>query len=107
MAGRQALLLVSELNRQLGQWQAASVKLKTIAERLSVQRMADAAVVAEARALLELVGAEQERFERTLPGQPAVVVQHSHIKDTQRSFAMVTERLRTTLTLLGVPPERE
>ena len=101
-AGREALVLVRQLNRQLGLWQAASVKLQTMAERLRATGRDDATVEQETRTLLGAVRAAAERFEEMLAGQRAAVAQHGSIKDTRRSFEMVTERLRGSLKLLGV-----
>jgi hypothetical protein len=101
-AGREALMLVRQLNRQLGLWQAASVKLQTMAERLRATGRNDATVEEETRTLMAAVLAAAERFEEMLSGQRAAVAQHGRIKDTRRSFEMVTERLRGSLRLLGV-----
>ena len=101
-AGREALVLVRQLNRQLGLWQAASVKLQTMAERLRATGRDDATVEQETRTLLGAVRAAAERFEEMLAGQRAAVAKHGRIKETRRSFEMVTERLRGSLKLLGV-----
>lgn len=106
-AGREAATLVRQLNRQLGLWQASSVKLHTMAERLSAGGRSDPAVAEEAHALFHAVLAEAERFESLLPGQPLAVVEHSRIKDTRRSFEMISERLWASLKLLGAEPRSE
>lgn len=100
-AGREAAALVRELNRRLGQWQAASVKLHTIAERLKSTGHADAAVRDEAHALFNVVSREAHRFEGLLPDQPEAVARHGRIDDTRRSFEMIAARLRESLKLLG------
>jgi hypothetical protein len=107
LAAREAAALVRELNRQLGYWQAASVKLHTLAQRLKASGNADPAVADETRTLFRVVSAEAERFEGLLPAQSAAVAAHGRIQDTRRSFEMVADRLRSSLKLLGVEPERE
>lgn len=104
LAARQAARFVRDLNRQLGSWQAASVKLHTMATRLKATGRVDASVVEEAEELLRVVSTEARRFEAQLPDYPAEVARHSRIDDTRRSFAMIAERLRNSLGLLGVEP---
>ena len=106
LAGRQAAMLVRELNRRLGAWQATSVKLHAMAQRLKAAGRHDPAVADEAMALLLLVRCEARRFEAMLPDLPPAVSQHGRIKDTSRSFEMITDRLRAALTYLGVEPDR-
>ncbi len=101
VAGREAARFVRDLNRHMGLWQAASVKLHTIALRLRAAGRDDATVAEEAGALLEVVTAEAQRFEAQLPTYPERVARHSRIIDTRRSFAMIADRLRTTIGLLG------
>lgn len=100
-AGREAAALVRELNRRLGQWQASSVKLHTIAERLKSSGYVDPAVIEEADALLKVVSREAHRFEDLLKGQPEAVARHGRIDDARRSFEMIADRLRASLKLLG------
>jgi hypothetical protein len=100
-AGREAAALVRELNRRLGQWQAASVKLHTIAGRLKSNGHADPAVKAEAHALLSVVSREAYRLEDLLSDQPEAVARHGRIEDTRRSFEVIADRLRESLKLLG------
>lgn len=107
MAGRQAAALVRDLNRQLGLWQASSVKLQTIAERLKATGHQNPAVAEELSTLFNVVQAEAERFEGMLPGHPPAVATHGRVKDTRRSFEMVAGRLRLSLQLLGVEPKVE
>jgi hypothetical protein len=102
MAGREAAALVRELNRQMGSWQASSVKIHTIAERLKATGRSDPAIAEEAHTLFHVVIAESQRFEGLLPDQQIAVAEHGRIKDTRRSFEMVTDRLRSSLLLLGV-----
>jgi hypothetical protein len=104
LAGREAATLVRQLNRQLGMWQASSVKLHTMAQRLKSTGRTDPAVAEEARTLFQVVTVEAQRFERMLPGQPSTVANHGRVSDTRRSFNMITERLRESLKLLGSEP---
>lgn len=99
--GRTAAALVRDLNRQLGHWQATSVKIHTIAERLKAAGRTDPSVAEEAKALFRVVSAEAERFQLLLPAQTESVVQHGRIRDTKRSFEMVADRLKASLKLLG------
>jgi hypothetical protein len=101
VAGREASLLVRQLNRQLGQWQASSVKLHAIASRRK-DSGPDEAVTAEALTLLKLVRSETEKFEALIAEQPPMVAEHGRIQDTRRSFEMVTERLVAALRMLGL-----
>jgi len=103
LAGREAASLVRDLNRQLGLWQASSVKIHTMAERLRATGRSDPTVAEEARALFKVVATEAERFESLLPEQREAVTVNSRISDTRRSFEMVTNRLKTSLELLGEP----
>ena len=105
LAGRQAAGLVRDLNRQLGHWQASSVKLHTMAERLKAAGRADPSVVEEANALFHVVKTEAQRFEGLLPEQSSAVATHGRIDDTRRSFDMVSDRIRASLKLLGADPE--
>lgn len=98
-------MLVRELNRRLGAWQATSVKLHAMAQRLKAAGRHDPAVADEAMALLLLVSCEARRFEAMLPDLPAVS-HHGRIRDTSRSFEMITDRLRAALTYVGVEPDR-
>lgn len=107
IVGREAARLVRDLNRQLGRWQALSVKLHTMAGRLKAKRRADPSVVEEAQALFNLVSAEAERFESLVREQSSAVARHGRIGDTRRSFEMVTDRLRAALDLLGVASKVE
>ena len=99
--GREAAALVRELNRRLGEWQATSVKLHTIAGRLKSTGHADPAVKAEAHALLNVVSREAHRFEDLLSDRPEAVARHGRIDDTRRSFEMIADRLQESLKLLG------
>lgn len=101
LAGREAATLVRDLNRRLGSWQAGSIKLHAIAERLKAAGRIDPSVVEEARALLHVVTSEAERFESLLPELSNAVSHHGRIADTRQSFKMVTDRLAATLRLLG------
>lgn len=101
-AGREAAELVRELNRQLGLWQATSVKLHTIATRLKASGRHDPSVAEDVYTLFRVVAAEAERFEGMLPAQRPTVAGHSRINDTRRSFEMVADRLRGSLELLGI-----
>jgi len=107
LAGREAAALVRDLNRRLGTWQAASVKLQTIAQRLGASGSEAHSVAADVRSLFQVVAAEAARFERMLPEQPQSVAEHGRIHDTRRSFEMVAGRLRASLELLGETPEAE
>lgn len=104
LAARQAARFVRDLNRQLGSWQAASVKLHTMAARLKAMGRVDPSVIAEAEELLRAVSTEAHRFEAQLPDHPAEVARHSRIDDTRRSFEMIADRLRSSLRLLGTEP---
>lgn len=101
LAGRQATALVRDLNRQLGVWQASSVKLQTMAERARSAGGADPHVAAEIRALFSAVRTEAHRFEEQLATQPPQVAEHGRIRDTRRSFEMISGRLQQSLRLLG------
>lgn len=107
MAGREAAALVRELNRRIGRWQAASVKLYTMAQRLKATGRADPSVREEAHTLFQVVATEAQRFEELLPEQPSAVARHGRINDTRQSFDMITDRLRASLQLLGANPEAE
>lgn len=107
IAGRDAAVLVRQLNKQLGMWQASSIKLHTMAERLRATGRADPSVVEEAHTLFHVVSAEVERFESLLPTLPAPVANHGRISDTRRSFTMVVDRLHACLQLLGTKPGAE
>ena len=101
--GREAAILVRDLNRQLGVWQGASVKLHTMALRLAASgRTADPAFADQALQLFQVVSTESQRFEAMAGIQPQSVAQHSRINDTRQSFAMVVDRLRACFTLLGI-----
>ncbi|RYE56929.1 MAG: hypothetical protein EOP18_03500 [Rhizobiaceae bacterium] len=107
IAGREAAAFVRELNRQLGLWQASSVKLQTMAERLNSTGRSDPALAEEARALFKTVMTEAERFQGLLPSKPSKIAEHNRIQDTRRSFEMISARLRTSLQILGVEPRSE
>jgi hypothetical protein len=100
-AGREAAALVGELNRQLGLWQASSVKLQTMAERAKSAGRAGSDVASEIRTLFAAVTAEARRFDARLAAQPPEVAEHGRIRDTRRSFEMISGRLRQSLRLLG------
>lgn len=100
--GREAAILVRDLNRQLGVWQAASVKLHTMAQRLAASGRTDPAFADQALQLFEVVSMELQRFEAMAGSQPPSLAQHSRINDTRRSFAMVVDRLRASFRLLGM-----
>ena len=101
LAGREAAALVRDLNRQLGAWQASSVKLHAMAERLRAAGRSDPSLADEAKALFHLVSSEAQRFEQLLSDRPEAVARHGRIDDTRRSFEMVADRLRASLKLLG------
>lgn len=101
LAGREAATLVRDLNRRLGSWQATSVKLHAIAERLKAAGRSDPSVVEEAHALFHVVNAESQRFEDMLPNLSDAVLHHGRIADTRQSFKMVTDRLRASLGLMN------
>jgi hypothetical protein len=107
VAGREAATLVRDLNRRLGSWQAASVKVHTMAQRLKAAGREDPSVAEETRALLKSLAVELEGFEQTLPEQSERVANHGRVNDTRRSFEMIAERLRATLRLLGEPEKVE
>lgn len=101
LAGREAAILVRDLNRQLGAWQGTSIKLHAIAERLNAAGRIDPSIVEEARALFHVVSAESERFESLLPELSDAVSHHGRIADTRQSFKMVTDRLLASLRLMN------
>lgn len=107
LAGREAASLVRDLNRRLGSWQAASVKVHTIAQRLKAAGRGDPSVEEEARALLHALSVEMQRFEAMLPEQSERVANHGRVNDTRRSFEMIAERLKAALRLLGSEPGAE
>jgi len=107
MAGREAAALVRDLNRQIGRWQASSVKLHTMAQRLKSTGSADPSVAEEAHTLFQVVATEAQRFEELLPEQPSAVAGHGRINDTRQSFDMITDRLRASLRLLGANPDAD
>ena len=98
-------MLVRELNRRLGGWQAASVKVQTMAQRLKAAGRSDPSVAEEARALLQAVSGEARRFEDLLTQQSKVVANHGRVTDTQRSFVIIADRLQTSLSLLDAEVE--
>lgn len=100
-AGRDAAALVRELNRQLGTWQASSVKLHTMAERAKSAGDAADHVASEIRTLFAAVTAEARRFDASIASQPPEVAEHGRVRDTRRSFEMISGRLRQSLRLLG------
>jgi hypothetical protein len=101
LAGRQAAAFVRELNRQLGLWQASSVKLQTMAERVRSAGRHDPQVSVEIRTLFSAVKSEAQRFEESLARQSPEVAEHGRVRDTRRSFDMISGRLRQSLRLLG------
>jgi chromosome segregation ATPase len=104
LAGREAASLVRDLNRRLGSWQAVSVKLHTISQRLRASGREDPSVVEDAEALLNAVSTEAQRFEELVAEQDEAVASHARVEDTRRSFNMIINRLRTTLASLGRGP---
>jgi hypothetical protein len=102
LAGREAAMLVRGLNRQLGLWQGASVKLHTMAQRLASSGRADPAIVEQVLRLFQTVSGESQRFEAMVGAQSPTVAQHSRITDTRQSFCMVVDRLRACCQLLGM-----
>lgn len=107
LAGREAATLVRDLNRQLGSWQATSIKLHAIAERLKAAGRIDPSVIEETSALLYVVETEACRFENLLPELSSAVSHHGRVADTRQSFKMVKERLVASLRLLGAGSGRE
>ncbi len=107
LAGREAASLVRDLNRRLGSWQAASVKVHTIAQRLKAAGRGDPSVVEEAQALRRSLSVEKQRFEAMIPEQSERVANHGRVNDTRRSFEMIAERLSDALRLMGHEPEAE
>lgn len=105
LVAREAAALVRDLNRQLGQWQASSVKLHTMAERLTATGRADPALIEEAHTLFRVIATEAQRFEELLPDQPPAVATHGRINDTRQSLEMIADRLRASLKLLGADPQ--
>lgn len=105
--GREAAMLVRELNRQLGVWQGASVKLHTMAQRLAASGGSDPAFADQALPLFQVVSMESRRFEAMVGTQPPSVAQHSRINDTRQSFGMIVDRLRACFMLLGMQPPEE
>ena len=101
LTGRQATALVRDLNRQLGLWQASSVKLYAMAERARTAGREDPQVSAQLRMLFSAVSGEARQFEERLTTQPPEVAQHGRVRDTRRSFEMISGRLKQGLRLLG------
>lgn len=107
VVSREATMLVRGLNRQLGLWQGASVKLQIMAQRLASAGRSDPAFAEQAVPLFQAVSMEYRRFEAMVGTQPPSVAQHSRVNDTRQSFGMVIDRLRDCFRLLGMEPPAE
>jgi hypothetical protein len=104
VAGREAARLVRELNRELGKWQSASVKVHTIAGRRNLSQQASAELSAEIHRLLAGVSQGSQRLADLLQQAGPAIAGHGRIEDTRRSIEMVRERLLSSLRLLGETP---
>ena len=61
----------------------------------------DPQVSVEIRTLFSAVKSEAQRFEESLARQSPEVAEHGRVRDTRRSFEMISGRLRQILSLVG------
>lgn len=97
LAARSARLLVRSVHQKLGPWQAESIKLQTIAERLRAAGKHDPAVTVAARELLGSVNKGWREFEREVEAAPEQVREHGRIADTRTVLHLVEQRVEATL----------
>ncbi|RYE07780.1 MAG: hypothetical protein EOP22_16415 [Hyphomicrobiales bacterium] len=104
IAGREARQLVVPTNRKLGEWQATSIKLETMAARLKAAGRHDPAIAEGAATLRQLVVAETVAFEAVVAGAPEPVQLHSRVGDTRHALRALAARLGAILADLGEMP---
>lgn len=106
LATRAARQLVRSVHKQLGSWQAESVKLEAIVERLRASGRHDPSVSNAAKTLLGSVHKGAREFEREVGKAPEPVRQHGRIADTRTVLRLVEQRVSATLNRMDDLPKR-
>lgn len=101
---RAARELVKPVHLQLRSWQAASIKLQTMAKRIKDTGRKDADVAKQAHALLVDVGKQSAIFEASVSEVDEAIQVHGRVDDTRTVLRLIEERLNETLTDLGETP---
>jgi hypothetical protein len=104
LAARAARQLVKPVHEKIGGWQAESIKLETMAQRLKTTGRRDAAVGEAARTLLGFIATQADQFDTIVNEAPEAIRAHGRIADTRMVLRALEERLVATLTNLGEPP---
>ena len=105
VADRQAARqLVAPLQDQLGLWQAESIKLETMAERLRVTGGGNEELAKGIRELLDAVTRQATALDGAVQKVPESVRTHSRVTDVRKVLKMLEQRLNDTLN--GLPPSR-
>jgi hypothetical protein len=101
--GRAARGLVTPVQEKLGVWQAETIKLEVMVQRLKASGRHDPSLTEAVRALHRVVGMQTELLDTALADALPAVRAHSRVTDAKRVLSLLTERLEKILTGLGEP----
>lgn len=101
MHGRAARQLVAPVHEKLGLWQAETIKLEAMAQRVRAAGRSDPAIAEAARTLLGVVAMQSQMFEAAAAEAIPMVREHTRVIDARKVLAMLTARLEALLGELG------
>lgn len=101
LIGREARLLVAPVQQKLGAWQAETVKLEVMAQRVKVAGRHDASIAEATRALLNVVAMQKQLLETGVVEAPDAVRTHSRVTDTIKVLGLLLRRLEVVLSDVG------
>lgn len=101
--GRAARALVAPVQEKLGAWQAETVKLEVMAQRIKAAGRHDPSLGEAARALLGVVRMQAQLLESSLTDAVDAVRMHNRVTDAQKVLVLLAARLEKILSNLDEP----
>ena len=98
---RAARALIAVVQDKLGVWQAESVKLEVMAQRLKASGGRDPGLAEAAQAMLGIVRMQMQLLDASLADAVPAVREHGRVTDTRKALALLVERLEKILADLG------
>ena len=104
--GRAARALVAPVQEKLGVWQAETIKLETMMQRVRASGRRDPSIAEAARALLGVVQIQSQLLEAAVAEALPAVQAHTRVTDAQKVLTLLVARLDHILTDLGEPRDK-
>lgn len=103
--GREARQLVAPVQEKLGAWQAQTVKLEVMVQRLKASGRNDAGLGEAARTLLGVVAMHSKQLDASIESASGQLKVHSRVLDARRVLDQLIGRLEKVLADIGEPSD--